>query len=232
MGVFDDKKYDELDWISKAVEPLESHITAIFGSMPDEYVFTFEDMNNLVDTAGHNVYASEMVEFVCKKMGLIFTYEEKNFISGFFKSEVAPGTVIDYAKGTLSGSIALRKTCEVIEDAKLIQSFGIKGREAISALNTLDGKEASDRLKEIAELIACKEKLSGRMASKVREVGSRYTEIVQNNEWNIRSSILADKVGLWIHKYVKHGDLSALCNLTKLKVMTHKKLPIYSVEET
>ena len=34
MGVFDDKKYEELDWISKAVEPVEAncfHVTWRFG---------------------------------------------------------------------------------------------------------------------------------------------------------------------------------------------------------
>ena len=36
MGVFDDKKFDELDWLSKSTETIEARITHLMAKFPDE----------------------------------------------------------------------------------------------------------------------------------------------------------------------------------------------------
>jgi hypothetical protein len=41
MGVFDDKRYEELDWLSKAVEPIESYLATVLSELPDEVDLDF-----------------------------------------------------------------------------------------------------------------------------------------------------------------------------------------------
>ncbi len=55
--------------------------------------------------------------------------------------------------------------------------------------------------------------------------------LFKTNEWKIKDTELANKVGFWIKDYIVDGNLAAYSNFCRLKVMTHKDQPIYSMEE-
>jgi hypothetical protein len=60
---------------------------------------------------------------------------------------------------------------------------------------------------------------------------TKWSEIIQNNAWNIKSYDLAIKASKWIVDYCENGNLAAWANLCKLKVMTYNGHPIYSLGE-
>ena len=48
MGVFDDKKFEELDWISQATEPIDSELNEVLGAVPEEVVLDFNMYKEMV----------------------------------------------------------------------------------------------------------------------------------------------------------------------------------------
>ena len=77
----------------------------------------------------------------------------------------------------------------------------------------------------------CDEGLTSKSSrTKRRGLMVRLREIMSKNEWNLRDVELANQVGLWIIDYIQDGNVAAFRDLCRLKVMTHKGLPIYSME--
>jgi hypothetical protein len=89
------------------------------------------------------------------------------------------------------------------------------------------------RANEILELLGNSDAgLRSRSPRKKKEsLYYRLKNLFETNEWNIKDTELANKIGVWIVSYILNGDLSALSNFCRLKVMTHKGQPIYSMEE-
>jgi hypothetical protein len=55
--------------------------------------------------------------------------------------------------------------------------------------------------------------------------------IIGEDKWLIRNGELIRKMLMWISQYLNHGNVAAMANLSKLKIMTHTKQPIYSIKE-
>jgi hypothetical protein len=89
------------------------------------------------------------------------------------------------------------------------------------------------RANEIMEILGgCEGGLRTRSIRRKRAaLHDRLVKLFKDNEWNIKDTTLANKVGFWICSYVKEGNLAAFSNFCRLKVMTHKGQPIYSMEE-
>ena len=90
-----------------------------------------------------------------------------------------------------------------------------------------------ERINEILDTLGgCTEDMKNRSArKKLHRVKGRLEEIFRTNEWRVRDMNLANNVGYWIKAYIMNGTISDLVNLTKLKVMTHSNMPIYSIKE-
>ena len=94
-------------------------------------------------------------------------------------------------------------------------------------------RDGGSRANDIMELLGgCEEGLRSRSDRRKKSViHKRVGEIFKDNLWNIRDTELATKVGSWIRCYIENGNLAAYSNFCRLKVMTHKGQPIYSMEE-
>jgi hypothetical protein len=60
---------------------------------------------------------------------------------------------------------------------------------------------------------------------------NQVKDIIRENKLKIYNGNLILKMASWIERYVLDEDLQALANFSKLKVMTHKNEPIYSMKE-
>jgi hypothetical protein len=159
------------------------------------------------------------------------SWDDWGVICDCFELHIEPNTTLDFTNGTLSGNIKLLKVRHTLDEEVLKGLLGGKGINQVNQLRSYDINFG--RINEILELLGgCEEAMKTRAArKKIHACGVRLKQILKNNEWNIKSAELADKLGEWIFNYVRDGRLDAFTNFCKLKVMTHKGLPIYTMQE-
>jgi hypothetical protein len=232
MGVFDDKKYEELDWISKAVEPVEANIAKLLSELPDQYVF---DYSTFLKVAGDNYRLSlntrRALLHAASAEGKRVEYDDLVLLEGCYELAVSPNTLINFETETLEGEIKLIKVKNTFDDEELKNMLGFKGIRELSSI--IYSNMTVSHVHEVAELLGKCEHIT-KFRSKRKKIiilKNRVKEIFANNEWNIKDVELANKMCTWIAMYITKGNMAAYTNFCKLKVMTHKGLPIYSMEE-
>lgn len=236
MGVFDDKRFEQLDWMTQITETIESNLNGLLARLPDKVEFDAASLLAEIGRGyGSNLYlsANNIVRSYITALNEARNvgYEEQRRLTECFQFEASPDFELDAESGTMKGSLILRKIVPTLEDEELQAMMGQKGLEQFDRVHWSDS--SLSRIHEIMDLLGGLEKeMAGRAFRKKNvAVRRRLIEIFSKNEWRIRNMELADKIGLWIALYIRNGDLSALINLTKVKVMTHNNMPIYSIEE-
>lgn len=246
MGVFDDKRYEELDWISKAVEPIEGYMPAILENLPDEVSFDYQRMEHEF-REGHILFDISVGQIVRSEIGLLsdlkpelfskigsLHYEELSLLEACYELEISDDCIINLTDKTMTGSVVLKKVKTAFADEDLQGILGSRGKRTIGRLSGIATDAHRERLNEMLDMLgnARPEDLKTRSVNyKSTAVRDCFSNIMLHNRWNIRNMELADRIGTWIFSYVERGNLAALANLAKLKVMTHKGLPIYSIQE-
>ena len=237
MGVFDDKKFEELDWISQATEPIDSQMNEILGKVPEIVPIDFNAYKKIVDSGyGLDVSLNSVITFAIAKFtpGSPISRNQMNALEKCFVLEFAGDEIIlDFENETISGGEITLVKLNSTMDEKVLESM--LGSEGIDALNyaRFGGSGALVRTNEVMELLGkCEDGLKTRSEQRKRSVLHKRLRILfKNNEWKIKDTELANKVGVWITEYITDGNLAAFSNFCRLKVMTHKDQPIYSMEE-
>jgi|GEM_PF-6719757 len=229
MGLFDDKKYDNMDWISQAVEPIESKTAVLLTQLPDEIVFTFDNYQELIRGGYTTVNNEQIISKLIKEVNGKVDWQEANLLTKCFEFQLSDEVILDFEQQKIIGDIRLVKKKKTLEEKELQGLMGRKGKDYIDVYTNNQYAYAQ----EIADLLGCDADVmkSRSVRTKVFGIRHKYRQIMNENKWNLKDVDLADKVGFWIACYCQTGNLAALKNLTKLKVMTHKGLPIYSIEE-
>lgn len=233
MSVFADKKFENLDWISQATEPIDSELNNVLAAIPDEVVVNFETYRKMVgDNYNLDLSLNRMVNFATQEFyGMALSWEQRNAIDDCFEIQMDDNVIVDFEKSQIFGSLKLVKVQSTM-DEKVLE--GMLGREGIMTIGSMYFNGAGlSRANEIMELLGkCEGGLRTRSERRKRGyIKTRLVELFKNNEWKIKDTELANKVGYWIKDYVVDGNLAAFSNFCRLKVMTHKDQPIYSMEE-
>lgn len=235
MGVFDDKKYEELDFVSQLTRPIDSKLNEVLSLIPESIVLDFDTFKSMVGTYSYSndLSISTAVDYLASKYAQVsLSYTERNALHKMFRFEFGgEDVIIDFEQNKIFGDIKLVKLAETTDEKVLESILGRDGIDACSSMSIYG--DAFGRANEILELLGKSEKYTKtRSAYKKRDgIRRRLVEIFKANEWDIRDTELANKVGFWIRDYVTEGNLAALSNFCRLKVMTHKNQPIYSMEE-
>lgn len=236
MGVFDDKKYDELDWISQATEPIDSKMNEILAIMPDSIDIDFNMYRNLLRSRsyGTELTIHEVIYHYASKASIVLSYQQQQALEKCFVFEIdGENLILDFENKVISGGkIKIIKTTSTMDEQVLKSMLGFEGIEQFYH-SYYNNPQAVSRMNEVMELLAkCEQGLRTRSSAKKRNIIiHRLRALFKDNEWNIRDTELANKVGLWIRDYIQDGNLAAFSNFCRLKVMTHKGQPIYSMEE-
>jgi hypothetical protein len=235
MGVFDDKKFQKLDWMTQITETIDSELNDLLARLPARTEFTMKDILRWVSSGSQfSVRADSVVHDMLRALpdNNQISWEETNKITGCFKFEMSPTLTVDFERHVMTGTLTLVKTVPTLTDEELQPLMGIKGIEAVHKVYFED-KWPLDRLNEMLDVLGQSEDIQRNRShkKKIARIKERLREIFANNEWRIRDMKLANKVGFWIADYIRTGNLAALTNFCKLKVMSHNNMPIYSVEE-
>lgn len=235
MGVFDDKKFEELDWMSVAMEPIDSELNTVLEAIPEEIQIDFNAYLALCrDGYGMNLDTSKVVSYYARRhTKKELSWKQLNALIPCFELTME-GSDIELnfeTRKITGGTIRLVKVQSTMDEKTLAGLLGQEGIEKVGSARI--HTSAMGRANEIMDLLGkCDDGLKSRSEHKKRRtLQLRLKVLFKDNEWKIKDTELANKVGLWIYDYIQDGNLSALSNFCRLKVMTHKGDPIYSMEE-
>lgn len=231
-SVFKDEKYESLDWLSQATQPIESPMNLVLAMLPERIELDYE---KIIHYIGDNYRLSLSVDSIMRSMMYEqkeykdLDYESRHSIIKCFEIEMSDNFILDIENKRIDGTLAVVKTVFTFQDEELQKGMGSKGVQELRYMRV----GSHSRINEILELLGdCDKATKGRsVRDKVKTLRMRLNKIFQNNEWMIRDTALADKICMWIKDYVEHGTLSGLTNFCKVKVMTHSGAPIYSIVE-
>lgn len=230
MGVFDDKKFEQLDWMTQITETIDSKLNSILAGLPDRIEI---DEYLLLKTIGESynlsLSVSDLVGPFLRKERL--GYEEQRMICDCFEFEASQELKIDFKEMKIHGHLAMVKIKHTFDDHELQPLMGAEG---IAYVHNLYLNEVNvSRANEILDILGKNSDevfKSKSRRKKIKFIKIRLRDIFKNNEWRIRNTELANNVGVWIADYIRNGTLVDLTNICKLKAMTHKGGPIYSME--
>ena len=241
MDLFKDKTFEEMDEISQMIEPFESQINVELSQFPDEFILDAEFFTCLIDHNRNRLNYSitedlrKIVERKASTLGLKLLANtartNSNFMTEFFDFEVEENCKYNAKTNELIGEIKVIKKKIAYEDKDIETHMKDHLRSAFNDFYR-PGEVNKPRVNEILDLFNVKGGLSEKKAlSKVRMLSKHYQALIDDRSLNIRDVELFKRFVLWNIKYIKNGSLPALSNITKVKIMMRKGLPIYSIKE-
>ena len=257
MSIFIDKKFEQLDWISKAVEPMDSTLNEILGYLPDEIEISKQDILDHITNSREEIKHFYLIKphIEAKHLSLI---SDESLIARSYKLQcrnidgssldeedsdnyLGDGPLkvkFDSSTGEISARLFLIKVKAALSEAEMNTIFGKKGLAAISNLAygiyREDEYNARKRIIELIDLLGPAPDFNLEKTTSTRKTvrGLRlfYRILCDKNVLNIKSVELIDKLGEWMADYVISADAVAIANIGKLKIMTSFGQPIYSME--
>lgn len=228
---FADKKYQEMDWISKAVSPWEFDLLPILASIPETIEITPAMIAKSMELHG-DLSLETLVADEARKLG----FELRDFPShiypwfSLFQLDLPDDTVIDFSTMTINNPIFLRKIKPTFDENDCLKCASGLIREALG-WNFNVSATSVGRAGEILDLLSVDMSKCRGARSRERELKTAIWNVIDEDKWRIRNMKLVAKLANWISAYVERGELAGMANFAKLKVMTHAGQPIYSMQE-
>jgi len=240
MDLFKDKVYEELDDISQMIEPFEFAVNNELSLMPDKIKINASFFESIVfSNSGREkcyIDTRKVIEYNTKWLNLHILSKHANadydFSNNFFTIEMSENTHYNAETKELIGEIYLIKKKVAYEDKEIEKMLINYMRSTFNC--HLGGPSSINKsnINEICDLFNLKEALQDRKSyGKVKKLFNKYEQLINDRELNIRDVELFKRFIDWNVKYIKHGNLPAMSNITKVKIMMRNGLPIYSIKE-
>jgi hypothetical protein len=234
MDLFGEKKYEELDLLTKMIEPVTWSVLDILGQLPDKVEIPHEAILLQVTRYRRFDFHNCWEELVLGKNSTI-GWQDREFIRGRFSVETSDEVIVNLVDQTVQGKAYIVKSKSEVSEAELIELLKMSGWRDYYHLNFDQKEEVFARLREILDLFgteSAQATLKKRTMNQLTEGLFRsYRDVMHNNRWNIRSIDLSNKVCRWMSLYIEHGNLAAMRNFCLLKAATHRGYPIYEIDE-
>lgn len=241
MDLFKDKIWEEMDDISQIIEPFESKINVELSQFPDEFLLDADFFQGLIEynrTRLNYSICEDLRKIVERKafsldLKLLADTSRTNyqFVDEFFEIVYEEGCTYNAKTGILTGEVKVIKKKIGYEDRDL---EALMKTMIVSAFNKFSRSSdvSKPRINEILDLFNVKDGLSDkRSMGKLNKLCNHYVSIVEDRSLNIKDMELFKRFLEWNIKYIRDGNLPALSNITKIKIMMRKGLPIYSLKE-
>lgn len=229
IDIFADKEYEEMEWLNKAIEPFIFPLNELISRIPNEYVFTYEDIVAIY-TDHNSAYVTSMIRIVSNQLNLGFSDSELETILEFVELNVSDDYSINLQSQEITGEFKLTKIKHMLNDdeIKLYLANYMKN----SLYSNCQFADAA-KYNELMDIVGCSEQRSSKSVHRKKSAFiARMVQIIEDDLWKIRSATLIEKLVEWICNYVNNGNLASLSNITRLKCMTYTNNPIYSMQET
>ena len=239
ISMFTDKVYEEMDDISKLVEPIESEVNNELSQMPDEIEITPSILLSQYDPryGWNSLSVRAMIQEKALELKLTHLVEEYGLCEKFYKFEVrdleeGEDVIINFETDYVSHKIFLVKYNLGYTEQELEEQIKNKITRQIRGQLWSNRVVNKPRLNELADLFGAEAVKTDRSyKGKVRKFCQHLGTLVDDRKLDIKDITLCSKFGKWIILYVRDGNLAALNNITRIKIMMHENRPIYSIEE-
>ena len=174
MGVFDDKKFEELDWISQATEPIDSIINEVLALIPEEVEIDFNYFTKDAHSYSIEMYLSMAVFYAVnqvKPYGTLST-GQLEALSKCFEFRADPNLILDYeTKQITGGKIFLIKTVNTMDEKDLVSLLGKDGIDVVAYNCRINNGEHASRCNEVMEILGkCADGMRTRSLYKKRKL--------------------------------------------------------------
>jgi len=235
MDLFGEKKYEDLDLLTKMIEPVTWSALDILASLPDEVVVPDEDILASVRLS-RGVEFNDLWERLVLNKSPLNNHKERDFLRSRYSMEADPDIIVNLEDNTVSGGcVRLIKTGAEVSEEEITKQLKEAGWRDTYTLMFSGDDETIARIREILDLFGTEvanNALKKRNISQLSNgIYSAFKDVMRNNRWNIRSVDLANKVCRWMQVYIKDGNLAAMRNFCLLKAATHRGYPIYEIDE-
>ena len=231
--MFKDKVYEDMDDISKLIEPYQYSVNDDLSQFPD----VIEVDTSFIDC--RYISTRSLISLKARELGLkalidnIYEVEKSNFFKFEMFDEFNEPTrsiKFDFNTGEIKGKILLVKNKIAFED-KDVHTICEEGAVTFLMSTTWRATD-SNRMNEIADLLGIDGVLKEKSKrSKLYALTSGIRSLVREKKIDIRDAGLAKRFGRWLVLYINDGNLPALGNIAKMKIMSHQNKPIYSIQE-
>ena len=246
MDHFKDEVYENMDDISKMIEPFEFQLNNELSVFPDEIELTSKDMESII------VYSSGWSEGFHESLDTLIKNQASKLNLETLRKEIASnrsahsmfeiivdldeeGCRLSYdfeRRLIIGGKIFIRKKIVALEDSaievKMVNHIYYKFNEYFTSANTVNKK----RLNEIAEMFGAKKAREERAWNKkVNALRTHFSAMITDKKLPIKDFELFTRFIIWNINYIKDGSLPAMANVAKMKIMLRNGLPIYSMKE-
>jgi hypothetical protein len=232
MKLFEDEVYKEMDWLEAACQPVRDDLNDALALLDDEIDVEFHMLISWSGRPSDVAVADVLYKSVRAKDiendHFRTSYSMESFVKCFeFQIEGTP--TIDFInKKITNGNVKLVKVKDKFTEEE------IEKRLATSALRIAEDihyrNSSISHLNEMCELLGLYEARKQRSKRcKTTAIREELTDVFKKNKWNIKDVGLSCRVATWLKLYIEGGNLAALSNFCKLKVMTHSGQPIYSI---
>lgn len=229
INLFQDKEYEQLDWLNRAVESFVCPINDKMAAFPESVELTFDDFKEMHLNTTYDISVLDALIQTAPRFNMEFTSGEASQLYNYFELVLPSQEVrVDFETRQVSGQILLVKKKAQLEDEDILF---IMTTEAVNRLSRISYEANIGRMNEIMDLLNCTKDRKSRSANyKTSAIKSCVKSILGEDKWRIRNMDLAIKCADWIVSYINDGNLAALSNFTRLKCMTHNNAPIYSMD--
>lgn len=232
MSIFKDKVYEEMDDISKLIEPYQYSLNDDLASFPDQVEVTPDYITSHYSISIRDIVRQKAEELELQTlMNKIWDLDSSFFEFKITDSlgEETDSVLFDFKARTIDGKISLIKIKNYLEDDEVVKAI----KSTIdNKLHNYSSSYDAKRLNEVADLFnAVNVSKQRSIRKKMRELRLHIVGLVDSKKLDIRDVGLASRFADWIQLYVENGNLPALANIAKLKIMTHQNRPIYSIDE-
>lgn len=233
--MFKDKFYEDMDDISKMIEPYQYSVNEDLSKFPDEIELTPEELEtpwalSTKDVMRNRARLLGLTSLVDKSYDMSNDFFEFKIINEF--NEEVDETTYNFKDRIMADKVIMVKRRVAYEDADV---------EKIAKATIVDGLYFSTwlyrdlnpgRFNEIADLFNDADTKKQRsIRKKVYSFKQHMGKLIDSKKIDIRDIDLCSRFTSWILLYIKDGNLAALNNVTRLKIMMHQNKPIYSMEE-
>ena len=244
-NTFVDEVYENMDDISKIVEPFEYELNNELAQFPDEIEIDKDIMYSILTHAyseysmGMNLHqilrgrASKLNLWkLSRELGNSYTFCTNMFELIVEKQHEDDEMEFDASTGEITGGrMFIRKKKIAVEDNDI--EFAMFNHLTTIKNSFNSAREVNkSRLNEIADMFGAKESRKERSwFRKLNRLITHIQSLVQDRKLIIKDFELFKRFVNWIVLYIKDGKLPALANLAKLKIMMRNCAPIYSIKE-
>lgn len=244
---FIDEVYENMDDLSKIVEPFESLLNNDISMFPDEIELTGDDMRTVITYSGSwSEHAFGTVANIARRMALKhnlpdlakeldgkYGFANKMFDIVLEKDEDSIGVYYDSVNNLIKGGkVFLKKKIIALDDQAIESDMIAMVGNAFYAQFSWTADRNKKRLNELCDLFNATEARKARgWTEKLNKYVMHLQELVKDRKLPIKDIELFKRFLNWNVIYIKNGNLPAMANVTRLKIMLKSGLPIYSMKE-